>query len=225
MSLREKELEFDPAAPFESCRLDREKYAKVLTSLVSNYSEGFVLAINNRWGTGKTTFVKMWQAYLAINLQTQPIYFNAWENDFEDNPLRAILGELRLWTPPENLLSYESLLGKAVTLSKEVIPILSKALLEKYIGPGITTDALNAFTEGSITVLSQEVDEYIKRKESIKDFRDSLTKFVNAQNKERDRNDPLVFIVDELDRCRPNYAVLVLEQIKHFFSVDNIVFV
>src|SRR6185312_12002549 len=35
----------------------------------------------------------------------------------------------------------------------------------------------------------------------------------------------IVFIIDELDRCRPNYAVEVLEQIKHFFSVKGIVFV
>jgi hypothetical protein len=36
---------------------------------------------------------------------------------------------------------------------------------------------------------------------------------------------PLIFIIDELDRCRPDYAVSILEQIKHFFSVPNIVFV
>lgn len=39
------------------------------------------------------------------------------------------------------------------------------------------------------------------------------------------RGKPLIFIIDELDRCRPNYSVLLLEQIKHFFSVPNIVFV
>jgi len=35
----------------------------------------------------------------------------------------------------------------------------------------------------------------------------------------------LIFIIDELDRCRPDYSVQVLEQIKHFFSVPGIVFV
>lgn len=37
--------------------------------------------------------------------------------------------------------------------------------------------------------------------------------------------DATIFIIDELDRCRPNYAVLLLEQIKHFFSVPNIIFI
>ena len=35
----------------------------------------------------------------------------------------------------------------------------------------------------------------------------------------------MVFFVDELDRCRPTYAVELLERIKHLFEVDNIVFV
>ena len=36
---------------------------------------------------------------------------------------------------------------------------------------------------------------------------------------------PIIFIIDELDRCRPSYAVELLEQVKHFFSVSGIVFV
>lgn len=32
-------------------------------------------------------------------------------------------------------------------------------------------------------------------------------------------------LVDELDRCRPNYAIEMLEVIKHFFKTDNFVFV
>lgn len=56
---------------------------------------------------------------------------------------------------------------------------------------------------------------------SIKDFKKSLEQFIDKECE----NKPLVFIVDELDRCRPNYAVSILEQIKHFFSVKNIVFV
>lgn len=35
----------------------------------------------------------------------------------------------------------------------------------------------------------------------------------------------LIIFVDELDRCRPDYAIQVLECVKHFFSVDNLIFV
>ena len=36
---------------------------------------------------------------------------------------------------------------------------------------------------------------------------------------------PLVIVIDELDRCRPTYAVSLIEKIKHLFSAKNIVFV
>jgi len=35
----------------------------------------------------------------------------------------------------------------------------------------------------------------------------------------------IIFIIDELDRCRPDYAIGVLERIKHFFEVDGLIFV
>ena len=49
----------------------------------------------------------------------------------------------------------------------------------------------------------------------------SLKKFIADSSNEK----PLIFIIDELDRCRPDYAVSILEQIKHFFSIPNIIFV
>ena len=35
----------------------------------------------------------------------------------------------------------------------------------------------------------------------------------------------LVFLIDELDRCRPTYAVETIEKIKHLFSVPGIIWV
>lgn len=64
MKLKHQDIVIDPEKPFANCKLGREQYATILTSLVGNYADGFVLAINNEWGTGKTTFVKMWQQQL-----------------------------------------------------------------------------------------------------------------------------------------------------------------
>ena len=80
--IKHYELEIDPDNPFYNCQLDRKKYANVLLDIVSTYNEGFVLAINNKWGTGKTTFIKMWEQELKKN-GFQTVMFNAWENDFE----------------------------------------------------------------------------------------------------------------------------------------------
>jgi len=94
MNIKHSEISIDNEEknPFAYCKLGREKYAKVLTEIIEIYHTGFVLAINNKWGTGKTMFIKMWEQDLK-NQSFQTIYFNAWENDFEDNPLVALMGE------------------------------------------------------------------------------------------------------------------------------------
>jgi len=217
MPIKSEEINTDNA--FENCKLGRKKYADVLTSLIGNYPEGFVLAINNKWGTGKTTFLRMWKEDLKQN-EFQTIYFNAWENDFENNPLIALMGELKTMKG-KNEAQFTSTLKKAAKLSQHLVPTLVKAVAEKYISTETVKQAIEDVSKGFMDIFENEVKEYSERKKSIKEFRDSLSKLIADTTKGK----PLVFIVDELDRCRPNYAVLILEQIKHFFSVPNIVFV
>src|SRR5690554_6662575 len=96
--------------PFDNDLLHREQYAEILTDIISNYKQGFVLAINNEWGTGKTTFVEMWKGYLKKQ-SYETIYFNAWENDFQDEVIMAILSELKKLTGDSNKL-FEKVLEK-----------------------------------------------------------------------------------------------------------------
>lgn len=76
MKIKHSEIEIPTENPFQNCRLERAQYAQVLTEIVKVYADGFVMAINNEWGTGKTTFVKMWQQQLQNN-GFNTIYFNA----------------------------------------------------------------------------------------------------------------------------------------------------
>lgn len=220
MEIKHYEIEIDEKNPFANCKLEREKYSKILTNIVNSYPYGFVLALNNKWGTGKTTFVKMWEQDLKNN-NYQTVYFNAWENDFENNPLTALMGELKTLTTKSTEPEFKSILKKASTLSKHIGPIVAKAIADRYINTDGIKEAIIGVTEGLSDMFENEVNEYQKKKKSISDFRKSLSEFVASTNKEK----PLIFIVDELDRCRPNYAVSILEQIKHFFSVSNIVFI
>jgi hypothetical protein len=218
--IKHSELEILEENPFENCRLDREKYAEVLTNIINSYSYGFVLAINNKWGTGKTTFVKMWKQDLQ-NKDYQTVYFNAWENDFENNPLTALMGELKTLTTESTEPEFKSTLKKAATLTKHIAPIVAKAIADRYIDTKSIKDTIVGITKGLTDVFENDVNEYSKKKKSISEFRKSLSEFISNTNKGK----PLVFIIDELDRCRPDYAVSILEQVKHFFSVPNIIFV
>ena len=220
MSVKHQEFEIICDNPFGNCKLNRKPYALILTSLIESYPQGFVLAINNKWGTGKTTFIKMWDQHL-INNSYQTIYFNAWENDFESNPLTAIMGELKSLKNNNNEKQFVSAVQKAAKISKHLVPTLVKAVAEKYIDTETITEAFSDVSKGIVDIFEKDVDDYSKRKKSIQEFKTELSSFIAKTSNSK----PVVFIIDELDRCRPNYAVSILEQIKHFFSVPNIVFV
>jgi hypothetical protein len=220
MNIKHSEIEINQDNPFSNCKLDRQKYSVVLTNIINSYPFGFVLALNNKWGTGKTTFIKMWEQDLKNN-NFQTIYFNAWENDFENNPLTALMGELKTITNADTEPKFKKTLKKAAILSKNIAPIIAKAIADRYINTQGIKEAIIGVTEGLADVFENEVNEYDKKKKSISDFRQSLSEFIANTNEGK----PLIFIIDELDRCRPNYAVSILEQIKHFFSVPNIVFI
>lgn len=211
---------FNPKDPFENCKLNRVQYAEILTTIVKKNEDGLVIALNNKWGTGKTTFVKMWRDYLELpknNFKT--IYFNSWENDYEDNPLVALLGELSKINNGNKSKKYQKLISKGAKLFSNIIFPSLKLLTGVDLGKvEVLYDKMG---ENVAKLFDNEIDEYQNRKKTIKDFRNSLESYVNDElNGKR-----LVFIVDELDRCRPNYAVSLLEQIKHFFTVKNIHFI
>lgn len=220
MKIKHHELEIQKDTPFANCKLERQQYAEVLTEIVELYSDGFVLAINNEWGTGKTTFVKMWKQYLENN-DFKTVYFNAWENDFDSNPLVAIMSELKPLINTKNKEVFKSVVNKGAVLAQNVLPAVIKAVAKKYIDVDEVSDAIENVTKGATQIFEEEIKEYTNKKKSIVDFRKELEKFI----KKTDSSKPLIFIIDELDRCRPDYAVDVLEQMKHFFSVPGIVFV
>ena len=71
--------------------------------------------------------------------------------------------------------------------------------------------------------IEEKIENHKKEKHNIDSFKtelEQLGKFVDDV-----QGFPLVIIVDELDRCRPSYAVEVIEKIKHLFSTRNVVFI
>jgi hypothetical protein len=219
MNIKLLDLEINEKNPFQNCKLDREKYALVLTDIIKNYPHGFVLAINNKWGTGKTTFVKMWQQYLK-NQGFATLYFNAWENDFEVDPLIALISELEEIKNSKTEKIFKSIKEKASPLTKRILPAIVKSLTDKYLGKEFLKELIDAVSEGTADILDAEINSYLSRKKGIKEFRETLGNFVENLTNIK----PVIFIIDELDRCRPTYAVEVLENIKHLFNVPGLVF-
>ena len=220
MKCKLEKLEIPAEQPFKNCKLDREKYADVLKAIITTYNKGFVLAINGKWGTGKTTFVEMWKAYLELdNFHT--LYFNAWENDFISDPLIGLLGELKKMSPQKKAEeALESVINTAGKIVLKAAPAMFKGVVKRYAGEEIVDILCDGIEEGT-SMLKKAIENYENQKRSLSDFRKELENYVNEVCEKK----PLIFIIDELDRCNPHYAVKTLERIKHLFNIPNIVFV
>ena len=215
MHLRPKEIEISQAHPFGNDLLNRKQYADVLTQIVKNAEGGFTLSINADWGYGKTTFVKMWEASLQ-NEGYYTIYFNAWESDFVADPMMALIDGLREGFDSKDLPQEKLQLSQAVW--KSATKLIQLVPQFKLIG-----ELAEIFQNGINDCLEDQnkLQGHQSYHQLILDFKEQLTKF----SKEISPDKQLIIFVDELDRCRPDYAVQMLERIKHFFSIDNIIFV
>ena len=223
--IQPRDIEVLEDDPFKHDLLDRKESVEVLSHLVASFEGPCVLAVDAPWGNGKTTFLKIWAQYLR-NQNFPVIEFNAWETDFTGDPFVALSTEL-----------IDALEGNADTSMRKKISNTkecAKNILLKA-APGIIRIATSGvldisplFEKEIGDVLASQVEErissYIEAKTSVKDFRNTLQDTASALSG-LFNNQPLIVMIDELDRCRPSYAVELLEVAKHLFSVDHIVFV
>lgn len=213
------EVDIDKENPFKNCKLDRQIYAEILTHVVSNNS-GFVLAIDGHWGSGKTTFMKMWKQSLE-NRDFRVLYFNVWEYDFNTDPMIGMVSQLRSMSKEyDKKGKIKKFVLASGRIAKNTIPVALK-LGAKQITGEWGADVIEAIIKTGADSFGKRLDAYEKQCQSIKDFRTALEDLVTSISEEK----PLIFIIDELDRCNPHFAVKVLERVKHLFNVQNIVFV
>lgn len=212
--IKSTDIEIDTNQPFANCRLGRFKYGRALEKLIARNHQGGVISLNGQWGTGKTTFVRMF-AQMLKNEGYPTVLFNAWETDFISDPLIALIGELEEINK-QSVDTWNTLKDAAA----KIIPTVAKDLIEKYIGEG-TSKLLTNTVENRGIIFKAELEQYNKEKKCIKEFRLCLTKYIANISQDK----PLVFIIDELDRCNPHYAVKLLERVKHLFSISNIIFI
>ena len=71
----------------------------------------------------------------------------------------------------------------------------------------------------------KKIEKHDEEKKTVKHFKESLAKFVEKIAESGRLESPVIFFIDELDRCRPSFAIELLERIKHILSVRGIVFV
>jgi len=230
-------IEINEGESFEQDILERKEYGESLANLVSNSSDELVISIDGRWGEGKSTFVKMWQGLLT-NKDIPNIYIDAFANDYVDDAFISITSSITTYIN-ENLSEDDAEKGAEF---KEKAKNVGVQLLSWTAKVGVKAATLGAIKDSDIDDLkdikndlakgvSSVVGDFVADRlashaqdvEIMKSFKALLSEIPSGLSNEG--NKPLVIIIDELDRCKPTYAIEIIEKVKHLFSVKNVVFV
>ena len=171
------------------------------------------ISIDASWGMGKTLLKDVLVEKLGENgIRVKAI--NAWETDYFSDPMKSLIGEIN-----ESDLNISSdTIEKGEKLIKNIggvaTKILGTALLKKLNFTDEDITNIKSIFQG---IDSSGIEEYKKYKDLVKNFKESFGVSIGTSKR--------VIILDELDRCKPNYAIELLEAIKHIFDIYNLTFI
>ena len=213
----------------------RKPFGESLTRLITRSQGDLVISLDGRWGEGKSTFIKMWQGHL-LEAGIPSIYIDAFENDFSEDAFISIASAITSYVEANSdatgkttafkesakkvgvqLLSWSA----KVAIKAATSGVLDKTDIESLtkIGDDVAAAASDVVSE----LIKDRLSAHAKQAAVISTFKFELSLIPSKlTNNDSGR---LVIVIDELDRCKPTFSVEVLEKIKHFFAVPNVVFV
>ena len=226
----------------------RKPIAENIIRLLTSDIDLSPMVIDGGWGTGKTEFCqKLIRLMQQQHPDYQPVYIDAFRSDHSGEPLLALLAEIIKACTPEDTGEQPSEQRKNITrkvakaagfvmktVAKAAVGHVLKQNMED-LAEGMSQiindeqEAKNAAATvaGAATILaSHSIDATIDAtveallKEQIEAEKNLET--LKACLKELAADKPIILFIDELDRCRPDYAVDMLEVIKHVFDVENV---
>ncbi|BDZ72627.1 hypothetical protein GCM10025856_03460 [Methylophaga marina] len=212
MAFKAREFVIDQEDIFKNDRLSRIEEVKNLSLLLTNITAPIVLSVNAPWGTGKTAFLKMLHAHIE-STGSSAIYFSAWETDFANDPLLAFLGEMN--EEVSKIINGNSRKQDAWNRAKQA---------GSYIVNKVPTalEALPVVGDLAGEMAGDIIDRYVKNKSEIERFKTNIKSLLTDK---KGKHQKLYVFIDELDRCRPTYAIEFFERIKHILDIEGVVFV
>ena len=226
----------------------RKPIAENIIRLLTSDIDLSPMVIDGGWGTGKTEFCqKLIRLMQQQHPDYQPVYIDAFRSDHSGEPLLALLAEIIKTCTPEDTGEQPSEQRKEMTkkvakaagfvmktVAKAAVGHVLKQNMED-LAEGMSQiindkqEAKNAAATvagAATTLASHSIDatidatveallkEQIEAEKNLKTLKACLKEFAEAK--------PIILFIDELDRCRPDYAVDMLEVIKHVFEVENV---
>ena len=212
--------------------LERQEFVDNVINVVDILAEGkrnACYAINGGWGTGKTYVLNRLETQLELKKSEDTtldkylvIHYNCWEYDYYEEPLIAIVAViLDQLDKKVNVVSRDN-----VEVIKGMLKAIGLSLWEKTaskikeitgIDPKDLQEIVSKANETRLKEINSnhEFDSYFNFKQVLEKLSETICKLSKDQT--------IIFVVDELDRCLPEYAIKVLERLHHIFgSVSNL---
>ena len=229
LRIKPYDIEVPEKCPFRYDSLDRKESVEILARLIDSVDGPGAFGIDADWGNGKTTFLRMLHQHLATN-GVPVVRFNAWESDYVSDPFTAIATELtdvlRAKMDESDANTGARIDAGLKQATKAVIKARWPAILRSLLAEvPVAGKALDEIVDGlADSFVDDRISAYRKARKSVKGFTHALEDMARVVSGRRE-HPLLVVMIDELDRCRPTYAVELLEVAKHLFSVNGVVFV
>lgn len=186
--------------------LHREEYIEILKNIIDGVSAGkksSIFAIDGKWGIGKSFIID--KLNKEIDKSKYVVFnYNCWQYDYYEEPLVAIISNIQ-----DNIQYcrkyYQKEFLKECRANKGMAAVYStgNSVLKKFTGVDLQKIGENALS------INKEYDKNNSFKKIIAELQKHLKHITDTM--------PIVFIIDELDRCMPEYAIKVLERIHHIF--------
>ena len=203
---------------FDDCTPGAMAYAECLKCSILTKETPYVLLLEDNFGMGKTHFSTRFAYYLR-NCDIDTIYFSAWENDYIEQPFVSFSSEIIKYFQQKSLT--KKLKDKFGDVSKSIYALVSNLLkstsISASVNIGFTKADCSIDMEKVICSVEDFIQCFVKKDDYLINFKKLLKSFIEYLP-----NHKLVIIIDELDRCRPDYAMKTLEIIKHFFDIEGL---
>lgn len=210
---------------YNKFHIDRAEEIDTIKELIKNRDyykensqEGISILINGSWGSGKTTFINDLCGDSELNKEYKIIKYDSFEYDFYDNPYIPLF----------------SFLHEKLTLSADIeklIKITSNQIGKVLLNASYTV--INTFFKinfgKNLDDIKKQIEEikenYDESNNAYKEFKEleKIKEDIKNTIQEKTKAKPIIFIIDELDRCRPTFAIGTLEILKYFLDIKNFI--
>lgn len=209
--------------------LNRQPFIDKILSILETLSKdkrGTSFAIDGNWGSGKTFVLEQLEKQLepiqsekTTNDRYFLFHYNCWQYDYYDEPAVAIISAMLEKAYSMNNSELEKIAKASWSMVKNKLIDIGNEFVKNRIGVDVV-ETINDFqSERNKQELdNSSFDKWFSFKKTIDNTRKTIYEIASEKT--------VVIIVDELDRCMPDYSIKVLERLHHIFDgINNVILI